>query len=416
MAVVQYELRYYNCEGTFQFALEDIISINYGRKKNEEGICVVELSGASYALTSFDRDGILEIYRTNPITNITKLAGETCWFLRKVEISINSECETIYTLTFYDTITLIGRRIIAWDGVAAANYPSIMLEPLDDILNLIMRYNFGGGTTDPVYANAGIPFYTPGGVFALAPPIDSWQIKEYGTVQADLVNRQFPLISIPRPNSQSTIPNTHRFELKNCLNAMQEIAEASDLLGESLWYDIEFLPSTSSSFAQFNFKTWVGVRGVDRTSGINLLTVGPEFGNLNNSKITYDWEDETTVMYVSGNGDDDLKDMAAVSVDAPNCPFYDIENIVSASFGLGANVHNTPELESAGRVELAKQQPKIGMSGDIISTKEFQFFDDFGYGDLVVAKFREFSQIVEVAEFNVSVDESGEEISIPLSV
>lgn len=405
-----YELRFLSPQGYFLFNLEDVQSLSFGRKKNDEGIAVVELSGLSYDVDTFARDCILEIYRVNPHTGKSELQGNTCWFLRKVELEVVSNVEENITLTFYDTINILSRRVVAWAGVVDPNYPSIMLERLDDIVALIAWYNFGEAVVAPDYANFSINGFTPSGTFASTPALESWQFDEYG----DIGERKFP-IDITIPQSRSSISGTHRFEFETTLKAMQDIAETSQLQGESLWFDIDYIPATSIAPMRFIFKTWVKNRGTDRTSGKQRIVIGPEFGNMTNVKITKDWTEEAHIVYVGGNGDNELKDMASVSTDFPDTPFSPIEAYISVNIGDGTGVHETEALQNEGRLELAKRSNFQIMEGEIISASPTEFGKDFFYGDILVAKYKGFERSVEVAEYKISVSNSQEKIEIPFS-
>lgn len=409
-----YELRFNNQIGQYLFTLDNVESLQFGRKKNDEGIAIVEFPGQAYDFNAFDRDCILEIYKINPYTGKNELQANTCWFLRKAELNIESQNEESITLTFYDTMTILTRRIIAWAGVISPNYPSIMLEKLDDIISLIAWYNFGSGTTSPTFANSGIPGFTPAGAFAALPAIESWQYAEYGTIAADLVNRAFP-INLPVPASASTLSSTHRFEFETVLKAMQDIAETANLQGESIWFDIDYTPATKDSAMQFNFKTWVGQRGIKRTTGINRLVIGPQFKNMTNVNITKDWTEEANIVYVGGNGDNELKDMASVSNIHPDYPFYPIEAFVSEGIGDGNGIHQTDELKNVGRLELAKHSNFQTFSGKIISKSPTEFGKDFHYGDVLIAKHNSFEREVEVSEYKITVTDNGEEIEVPFS-
>ena len=401
-----YELRLLSPQGVYLFSLNDVSSLEYGRKKNDEGIAIVELDGSSYDFDLFQRDCILEIYKVNEYTGKSELQGNTCWFLRKVELDVQDKTSEKITLTFFDTVTLLTRRIIAWAGVADPNYPSIILD--------IAWYNFGDAVVSPTYANSSISGYTPSGSFAATPALESWQFDEYGTSVGDIIHRKFP-ITIPIPATQSTLTGTHRFELETVLKAMQDIAESAQLQGESIWFDIEYFPATTANNSRFVFKTWVRTRGTDRTRGANRLVIGPEFGNMTDVRITKDWTTEATLIYVGGNGDNELKDMASVSKNQPDAPFYPIESYISVNVGDGAGVHETEALRNEGKIELAKRSVFQVMEGEIISQPPTEFGKDFYYGDILVAKYKGYEKNVEVAEYKISVNSSGSKVTIPFS-
>lgn len=409
-----YELRLLNPHGQYLFSLKDVSSLEYGRKKNDEGIAVVELDGSSYDFDAFQRDCILEIYKINEYTGKSELQGNTCWFLRKAELDVEDQTSEKITLTFYDTITLLSRRIVAWPGVADPNYPSIILDFLDNIIMLIAWYNFGEAVVSPTYANSSITGYTPSGTFSATPALESWQFDEFGPSPGDIIKRRFP-ITIPMPPTQSTLTGTHRFEFETVLKAMQDIAEASQLQGESLWFDIDYFPATVATPQSFVFRTWAKSRGTNRTTGNNRLVIGPEFGNMTDVRITKDWTTEVTLIYVGGNGDNELKDMASVSKNQPEAPFYPIESYISVNVGDGAGVHETSALQNEGNIELAKRSVFQVMDGQIISQSPTEFGKDFYYGDILVAKYKGYEKNVEVSEYKITVDSSGSKITIPFS-
>lgn len=403
MCLSNYELRYLDADGNYLFNLEKISSLKYGRSKNEEGIAVVELPGALYDFAQFDSDHRLEIYRTNPNTGNVDLQGETCWFLRQVELQVDGHCQETLTLTFYDTISLLKRRIIAWLGKDVANYPSVMLEPYDDIIKYIWYYNFGEGTIDPTAANSA---FTPSSPFASLPAISFWQTQVYDGV---LTNRQMPITMQPPVGASSAAPTVIKFDFENCLTAMQDVAENAALFGENIWFDIVYTPATTTSPALFDFKTWTGTRGIDRSVPPNQIIIGPEYSNLVDATITKDWTDEVTIFYATGNGDNELKIMNSATEGTDKTkPFYPIEAVINSS-----NTDNASILVSDAQVALVESRATNTFSGTFISKPPTEFTKEFNYGDKVYIQFKNISQSVEVIEYEIEVTTDGERITIP---
>ena len=403
MSLGKYELRYLDSDGNYLFNLEKIVSLQYGRKKNDEGIAVVELPGDLYDFSKFDSDHRLEIYRTDDTTGLSVLQGETCWFLRSAQVEIDGKCNETLTLTFYDTISLLKRRIVAWLGKDVANYPSVILEPFDDIIKYLYYYNFNDGTVDPTLANTA---FTPAGVFSSSPAISFWQTQVYN---GDLTERQFP-ITMQVPSSLSSVtPTIIKFDFENCLTAMQDVAENASLFDDNIWFDIVYTPASVSAVATFDFQTWTGIRGVDRSASPTQVIIGPEYGNLTNAVITRDWTDEITIFYAGGNGDNELRivNSATESRDVTK-PFYPIEGFVNAS-----NTDVAGNLVSDAQVSLVESRPIDSFSGTFISKPPTEFNKQFGYGDFVYIQFKDISSVAEVAEYEITVDSNGEEIQIP---
>lgn len=424
MAQSNYELRIYNCHGAYKFSLEDVESIQVGRKRNDLGIAVINLAGKSYDINDFDRDDILEIYRYDDKGN-SMLLGDTCWFLRTYELSIDSECNDTLTLTFYDTIHLLTRRYIAWAGRTeingvTSNYPSQMLQNYDSMLWLLMYFNYGPGVNNEILNQNIITPGVPAGNFrdlntGVIGTIASWQIKPYGTVLADLANRRMD-INLSVPNNQSTLSGTQRFEHISVLQAMQNIANVSTLQGERLYFDIIYTPATNTAPASFRFSTWVNLRGSNRTTGANLYTVGPTFGNMTGATLLRDWNSEATVAYMAGAGENETRVYASAYIDEIQpCPFYPIEIFGQEDFGdATTGVHNPPEGVAQAELLLAQSRPIETLTGTIINNDDLDFFNNIKPYDKVVALYRDFTTEVYLDEYEINVDNSGEEITITI--
>lgn len=419
MGLSTYEFRIYDCQGVFQFQLFDIESVQYGRKRNDLGICTIVLNGSSYDINDFDKDYRLEIYRY--MNGKSLLIGATCWFLRKYELDIDSECNTKLTLTFYDTIHLLTRRYIAWSGRLDYGYASNLFGRYDEMLHLIMHYNYGAGTIEERLAlnelHTGLPStpYTQLDGNNVGPSwIQSWQFGVYGTSIADLVNRQMP-ITLSNASLNSSLSGEQKIEHISVLQAMQNIANISLLQGEKLYFDIEYVPATVSTVETFTFRTWVGLRGADRTQGSLRYIVGPEFGNLVDTSLLRDWENEATIAYIAGAGENETRVYASAKLsEDTNCPFYPIEIFGAETFGEEGGAHNEPEGISFAQLLLAQNKAIETLTGTIINTESMDFFNNIKPWDRVLVKYRDFQQELELDEYDVSLDNTGEEINIPL--
>lgn len=418
--ITNYELRLYDAYGTYKFNLEDVISLEYSRKANDLGIATVTIYGNRFDVYDFQRDDRLEIYRYRKNRN-KKLIGDTCWFLRKQEVQIDSDCNVTTVLTFYDTMHLLTRRYVAWAGRLDVGYVSHLLQTYDSMLHLIMYFNYGTGTTSEILnANALVTGVPGQNLTSLdgntTSTIRSWQFLPYGSTVSDLSKRRFSIV-LPIPPNDSTLSGTQRFENVSCLQAMQDIAKVSELRGEKLYFDILYTPASTTTNAIFEFRTWVNNRGNDRTFGKSRIVVGPQYGNFTDASIIRDWENEATVAYMAGNGQDELKIYAsAKSGVITNSPFYPIEIFGSENFGddeLG--IQNPSEGIAAAQVLLAENAAIETITGTIINNDRLDFFENVQPYDLVIAEYKGFQQLVHLDEYNVTIDDSGvEEITIPL--
>lgn len=417
--ITNYELRLYDAYGAYKFSIDDFVNLEYSRKANDLGIATITIYGSKHDVFDFQRDDRLEIYRyTNKNNKI--LVGDTCWFLRKQEVEIESDCSVTMILTFYDTIHLLTRRVVAWSGRLDVGYVSHLLQNYDAMLHLIMYFNYGAGTTSEILNMnslvTGVPAQNLTSLSGnTTSTIRSWQFLPYGSSISDLAKRRFDII-LPIPSNDSTLSGTQRFENITCLKAMQDIANVSKLRGEKLYFDILYTPANTEVAETFTFKTWVNIRGNDRTNKYNKYIVGPQYGNLTDTSIIRDWENEATIAYVAGNGQDENKIYASArSSIIPNSPFYPIEIFGSEDFGddeLG--IQNPAEGITAAQILLAESAAVETITGSIINNDKMDFFVNIQPYDVVIAEYKGFQQLVPLDEYNVTVSESGEEIIIPL--
>lgn len=398
-----YEFRLFGCNGEFLTTLDTLISADFGRQKNEEGICEIILPPI-YDFDIFDKDCILEIWRHNPLTNNMQLVGETCWFLRKIRSCSQDDCAEEITLTFYDTINLLKRRFVAWTevdpdpvGGYAANYPSSLNLPPDLLIKRILYHNFiAVGITDDM--GSGVP--------------------DYGTsVGLPRTPMDITLNDLTTPIGGAAAIK-HTFSKTNCLEAMKAVANAFEARdNRELWFDIIYTPSNNpTTIGELEFKVFYDQRGED-LSYPNGAVFGPEYNNFTESCIEFNWEEEVTRVYYVGEEEDlDLDGIKeffllgfARDADAERCQFYEIDTIIKAS----GEQDDIDTLDTKALAELGKLRSKITLSGNILQIFGSQLFIDYNYGDKATVKYKNYLFNSTISKFSISIDESAEQITVP---
>lgn len=397
-----YTIRLLDPYGNYLFDL-DWTSFTLERTKNEIGRLEVILPLGDKDLAILTTcDNRAEVYCDN------RLIGETVFFLTKATLSFDSECNVTATLEFEDTIGLLARRVVAWLNQEVPNYVSTMLESLDDIIKLIFFYNFREGVSDPALANTfWSPLWTPSSPFAANPVPDFWLLQIYG---GDADNRQMP-IRMERPLRASQNSETHQVSFENVLVAMQKVAEQAGSLGESIWFDIVYTPATVTQPADFLFKTWVGVRGVDRSTGTGTIALSPENRNISDLTIVGDYTDSVCKVYALGQGENELRDVESAEGNCCDSPFGTKEGVVSAS-----NNDKLDALRSEAEAELFARRPIVTVDGQLVNVPGLTFGVDYNYGDLLLFDYLNIRSSVEISSFTLNVDADGEEVNVPMSV
>jgi hypothetical protein len=331
-------------------SIDNFVSAEYTRSVNNVGACKLVMSDSDIIKTvnSWDKfhiDGRVEFWRSvngSPLY----LDGETVYFIRKVERDLAEDGSQTMTFTGEDTISLLNRRTAVPDTVALAAYYNVSVaKEADDVLKDIFC-NYLGANADTVataaYGN------TPAGTGV------GFRLDSYITQQVNLT-------SAPQ--------TTKKFQNRNVLQVMQEIAQASATLGTYLAFDIV------SDGQSMQFRTYTGQRGLDRrASTSNMLLIGPEVGNVLACHYEDDHNNEATYL-VSGAG------VPTFSSEREGISLFGriMRNIPPAASGTAAQ--QTAYTNS----QLRYNRPKKLFTANMIQTEGCLYGKHYGYGDYITA-------------------------------
>jgi hypothetical protein len=432
-----YYFRLFNCTGQYIGDFDTIISAEFGRQKNEIGMCEIVVPNI-YDLSLFTKDSILEIWRKNIATGKKQLLGRTCWFLRKIQLCREEGQQETLTLTFYDTIHILSRRVVAWFEVKRgvgedefpSDYPSAYIGYPDIILDQIVYHNF---------IEEGL-FTSPS-----SPSFLGFAINLHELIGATRTGFPMELVHIGSfPRDTDVEEMTYTFAYENCLEAMQSIVDTAEAVeNRELWFDIIYTPvetvgDATPTIGTFAFDCWWDYMGEDHVwpnSGEPLL-FGPDYENIVNACLVLDWENEATqVIAMSGSADNTVSGLEtylangvtipssasyAELEEANGCPFYPIEAIVTDN--RSQNNTNTmpgdlPDLldstTTKAFAELRKRSAVHTLSGDILQTDGALLFVDYNYGDRITVDWKGLTFDATVKKFMITVDNEGENITIP---
>ena len=288
-------------------------------------------------------------------------------FLRKWSWESASDGTELLTLSGPDQLRLLDPATIAYEaGEAEADKTGFA----DDVIKAIVREARGALAGNDA---EGRPKRFPAANFAVDPDVGQGQ-------------------SIER-----------RFSWRQVLPVIQEIAEASRHQGTPVYFDC-----VPAGRAQFQFRTWVNVRGADRTlsGGLQPVIFSKEAGNLGDPSLIEDWTQEINYVWGGGQGEglarviDTENDLPRMNRSLWNRRdiFQDAREEVTV---LGV-ANRAFERMQAGR-------PRLFFSGDLRDTPQSRYGVDWGFGDKATARYRnqEFDGIVRTIQ--ITVDDSGRE-------
>lgn len=365
-----------NREGTIQHTLGGYNSATWGRGVNTVGALTLEMPVETFPISISDAiDCRIEIWRKVMGSTNAYLDGRTCYFIRRIEETISKEGSNILKITAYDTISLLSRRIVAYDN---DSLEGTKWDVTDDMMKEIVRENF---TSDASNANR--------------------DLSDYFEVEADKLKG--PIIYI-------------EIGWQNVLKVLQNIAEASyqEALGgeigeQYLFFDVEYAPNAEKPFT---FRTYINQLGQDRTTdGRVPLTVQAPSANIPVATKIYDYANEVNVVYALGQDYGAATETTVAQDDnrIALSPFNRQEVSVKAN-----DTEDIEELQTEANEVLQRNRPKIYFEAEMLDSKEIIFGRDYNYGDKIMVNVSGTVFKTLVSAYQIEVGGGVEKVTVKL--
>lgn len=346
-------------------------SVDYVRVENDFGTLTLELPG-DYEPGLFVKDGLITVERSVE-GGRPYLDTDTVWMIRRRRWQKPGAREPAsWTLYAYCLNNLLKRRIVDYQP-NDTTYTALVAEA-DDMGKTIMRQNFGSAATDSTRS-----------------------LADYLGIQADA--------------SLAPVLNKS-FARQYVHQVLKDIALASYQQGTYLVFDIVCSVPPAFGTLQFEFRSYVGQRGIDHSfpSGNPPLNIGPDYNNLTNVDLDDDASNEITRGIAIGQGYDTIQAVARVDDLArqQESPFNLIEGARNAS---GVPLQDSTSLTDEARAELQSGIPRKTLAGNIVNTSGLLYGVDWKWGDLVTAQANGDSFACHIPRVHVHKDrEGGEQI------
>lgn len=373
MNLAHHELYFYSPTGIPLTIVKDggFVSLTYGLKENEPGVLVLELP-PNFDTRKLMIDGQIEIWRSYGRGG-KRLEGDTGWFMRRPRRVTNQEGAKVIQVTAYSAFELLRRRAIPF--VAGSSYAEKVDIPWDDMLREIVYENYGPGAS---YAGA-----------------------SYGDDPAR--NLEPWLVVEPYQRWGASFETTHGFSWTYVVNALLEIVNEVRSNGFYCTVDVVRL-----SPAHYEFRVFVGARGMDRTSRTGQPTVVSEKRrNLQEPIVDENWEDERNYVYTMGQGQETDRVVRTSQDDARIgiSPFNRRELLNDQR-----SLYIPESVQAASDAALESNRPRRSFSGKIVQTASFLYGKHWNWGDIVVAEDEGINWNCHIDTVTVSVDQTGAEI------
>lgn len=356
---IDYRILWYDGFDRLKTIITDFVSLEYVRVENGIGAMNLIIPLANWQYEDFVVDDILEIWRAK--AGETLLQNETSYFVQDWSFITDSNGVEFIKVLAYDANWLLDTAIVAF---AAASSEASKSGEADDMMKEIVLENLG--TAGDRYKCAVASNLT------LAPSISK------------------------------------AFSRRNVLTVLQEIAETSKTLGTYLAFDV-----VRVSTGVFEFRTYVGQRGVDHSQGSgDVRLVSRDYGNLLEPTFITSHVNERNYVYVGGQGEEALREIVERS---------DATRIAASKwnrrevFRDARNTSTTAGLESEGDSTLGELKPKQILAGKLIDTPYIRYGIEYGFGDILTVEAFGFHVDCHVTSVAMQYDQDkGEQLTINL--
>jgi len=367
--LVDYEIWLSTSQGDRIALLDNFISLKFVRAANSIGafsLVIPDTINRKY----IQRDQMIEIWRG---VDGKSARFEMLGLVRHINIQEQGGVKVL-TLSGMDGNSLLNSRIVAYASNAALAKTSTYA---DNAMKSIVRSNLGSTATNTAR-----------------------NLTSYGLAVA--------------PDLSLGPSVTKRFAWANVLDTLNKIADMAYEEGTAVYFDMT--PRiVSNSRLSWQFETYINQPGADHTyTSSNPLVFSSEWGNLTDANLTYDYNDERSVVYVGGQGEEANRRVLAVEQSARIgvSPWNRREMFYNASNQTNTNA----ALRQAGNAQIRKVNKRIMFSAKLHPTDTMRYGIEWKMGDKVTASFdeRQFNGIISPVA--ITVNRSGEKIESRLEV
>lgn len=364
--MINYSIALLNAQGQNVRSIHNVTSLQAARALNTVGTGKLVLPD-EFPMDFWQRDMRFKIYRRMG-SGPRYLLGNTVWLTRKFRRSISGK---FWEIDIRDSLDLLSRHVVAYKNETVYAEKTIVNgnnDEADNLMKAFVRENYGNLAVDTTR-----------------------DLSDYFIVEED------------KSLGQIVEKSASYQEVFGVLTAL---ANDSAERGTKLYFDL--MPDASDKLI---FRVFKNKLGQDRTSGSGAAHFGPQFNNLTDILVEWDYTDEYTVVYVGGMGEG-----AARLVEEETDP----TRILKSPFGrretfLDVNdVDVATVLEEEGKSHLWKHTPRLRLNATAVDTPALQFGRNYFYGDLVKVSVDNFAFSCLVDAFSVNYEAQKEQLDVRL--
>ncbi len=353
-----YQIRTYSRAGTIQHVVTDFRALAFVREVHAPGLLVLDLPPDHRAIDDFELDGRVEVWR--------RIEGYS-WYLeatylwRGEERSEDGDGNENYRAVCPGVVDLLGRAVVGYMAETTGRN-AFSAVAAETVAKELVKYNAtGSGTT----ADGRLRTVTIPGI----------------TIEATAGRGAALTISCAwRP----------------LLNVLQDVAEA----GGGAW---DLAPVSSTGY---EFRWYAARLGTDRSA---LVVFAPNFGNVANPLLVRDYQQESTVAIVGGQGSETSRDVVARTGANYVAGYSDGEAFVDAR-----HLTTTTALQQYGDTYLAVNRARDRITFTVLQVPQTLYGQHYTLGDLVTAAYQGVVATKQVRRVSVSMADGVEQVAVEL--
>jgi hypothetical protein len=209
------------------------------------------------------------------------------------------------------------------------------------------------------------------------------------------------------------------FAFQTVLELFQEISQEARQAGAEVFFELAITEvDYATGYLSLQFRTYTGQPGADRTHDTdNPVIFSPQFANVDQMELVYDYRGEENAVYVGGPGEGEARtveevedtDAQAASPWGRREGFVDARDAENTAAALGVDV--TVLLQARGQQRLGETRPKVRLNGRVRSTDFTLYGRDWFLGDRVTVNGLGVQFDALIRAVNVDIQPSGERIT-----
>lgn len=364
--MISYSIQAADAYGHHQSSLITIDQLQAARAVNSIGSATLVVPD-EFDPSFFKRDMRFKIYR-RAYSGPRYLLGNTVWLGRKFTQSVTGK---FWTISLKDANSILERPIIAYPAETTYAEKTILQgedDAADNLMKAFVRENLGTDAVDTLRDRTA-----------------------YLTVEEN-------------KGLGATVEKTASYA--KLFPTLQALANDSAARGVNLYFDV-----LHHIDEKLIFKVYKDYLGADLATGPKPAYFGPQFKNLTDVELEWNYEDEHTVCYAGGMGTGAARLVVTQKDDARilSSPWGRSEFFIDVN-----DVDVDTVLQSEAYADLYKHTPKISLTANAIDTPGLLFGRNYFYGDRVLAAVGNLQFTCLISAFSVRYERNKEDLTVKL--